>query len=69
MFREMVTQKLNHVIFFFLQNGEFQFYLNDRQNSFVEDGIFYIRPTMLTDDEDFLRSGTLDVNGGSPYDQ
>ncbi|KAL1375963.1 hypothetical protein pipiens_004544 [Culex pipiens pipiens] len=49
-------------------NGEFQFYLNDRQNSFVEDGIFYIRPTMLTDDEDFLRSGTLDVNGGSPYD-
>ncbi|KAL9698642.1 hypothetical protein quinque_002083 [Culex quinquefasciatus] len=51
-------------------NGEFQYYLNNRQNSYVENGIFYIRPTLIADEagEDFLTSGTLDAHGGSPYD-
>ncbi|KXJ79573.1 hypothetical protein RP20_CCG000362 [Aedes albopictus] len=51
-------------------NGEFQYYLNNRRNSYVENGTLYIRPTLLADEtgEEFLTSGTLDLNGGSPYD-
>ncbi|EAT38986.1 AAEL009178-PA [Aedes aegypti] len=51
-------------------NWEFQYYLNNRKNSYVENGILYIRPTLLADEtgEEFLTSGTLNLNGGSPYD-
>ncbi|XP_062537645.1 beta-1,3-glucan-binding protein-like [Armigeres subalbatus] len=51
-------------------NWEFQYYLNSRQNSYVENGTLFIRPTLLSDEtgEEFLTSGTLDINGGSPYD-
>ncbi|XP_058453580.1 beta-1,3-glucan-binding protein-like [Malaya genurostris] len=50
-------------------NGEFQYYLNNRENSFVEDGVFYIKPTLLGIEpggEEFLSSGTLDIHGGDP---
>ncbi|KAL1505517.1 hypothetical protein ABEB36_005065 [Hypothenemus hampei] len=51
-------------------NWEFEYYLNNRSNSFVKDGNLHIKPTYLSDDygEDFLHSGTLDINGGSPAD-
>ncbi|KAJ8916920.1 hypothetical protein NQ315_013391 [Exocentrus adspersus] len=44
-------------------NYEFQWYNNDRNNSYTEDGIYHIRPTLLADDtgEDFLYSGTIDL--------
>lgn len=53
-----------------LQNWEFQYYLNNRQNSYIENGVLYLRPTLLVegDDDSFLTSGTLDINGGSPHD-
>ncbi|XP_060533796.1 beta-1,3-glucan-binding protein-like [Cylas formicarius] len=52
-------------------NLEFQYYTNNRSNSFVNKGYLHIRPTFLSDEfgEAFLSSGTLDVNGGSPADQ
>ncbi|XP_050071967.1 beta-1,3-glucan-binding protein-like [Anopheles maculipalpis] len=52
-------------------NWEFQWYLNHRSNSYCENGIFYIRPTLLADDtgEAFLSSGTLNIHGGQPADQ
>ncbi|XP_041787224.1 beta-1,3-glucan-binding protein-like [Anopheles merus] len=51
-------------------NWEFQYYLNSRRNSFVKDGIFFIRPTLLADEtgEEFLSSGNLNIHGGTPYD-
>ncbi|XP_065094013.1 beta-1,3-glucan-binding protein-like [Ochlerotatus camptorhynchus] len=51
-------------------NWEFQYYLNSRRNSYVEDGTLIIRPTLLTDEmgEEFLTTGTLNLHGGSPYD-
>ncbi|XP_053697477.1 beta-1,3-glucan-binding protein-like isoform X2 [Sabethes cyaneus] len=52
-----------------VENGEFQYYLNHRDNSFVEDGIFYIKPTLMGIEpggEEFLNSGTLDIHGGDP---
>ncbi|KAL9698639.1 hypothetical protein quinque_002080 [Culex quinquefasciatus] len=51
-------------------NWEFQYYLNNRQNSYIENGVLYLRPTLLVegDDDSFLTSGTLDINGGSPHD-
>ncbi|XP_019560576.3 beta-1,3-glucan-binding protein [Aedes albopictus] len=51
-------------------NWEFQYYLNSRRNSYVQNGVLYIRPTLLADEtgEDFLSTGTLNIHGGSPYD-
>ncbi|KAJ9598215.1 hypothetical protein L9F63_011098 [Diploptera punctata] len=42
-------------------NQEFQYYRNNRKNSYVRDGILYIKPTLVADEkgEDFLYSGTL----------
>lgn len=53
------------------QNWEFQYYNNNRTNSYAEGGILHIVPTLLADDngENFLYSGTLDINGGSPADE
>ncbi|KAG5674655.1 hypothetical protein PVAND_004609 [Polypedilum vanderplanki] len=44
---------------------EFQWYTNNRSNSFVEDGNLNLRPTLTADDfgEYFLYSGTLDLHG------
>ncbi|XP_056629844.1 uncharacterized protein LOC130440605 [Diorhabda sublineata] len=52
-------------------NWEFQWYTNNRSNSYVENGYLNIRPTLVADEfgNDFLYSGTLDINGGSPADQ
>ncbi|XP_044270616.1 beta-1,3-glucan-binding protein-like [Tribolium madens] len=52
-------------------NWEFEWYTNSRYNSYSEDGILYIKPTLLADEtgEEFLSSGHLDINGGSPADE
>lgn len=44
-------------------NGEFEYYRNNRSNSYAQDGHLHIKPTYLADDygEDFLYSGTLDL--------
>ncbi|XP_060073960.1 beta-1,3-glucan-binding protein-like [Ylistrum balloti] len=51
-------------------NWEFQYYLNNRSNSYVKDGVLYIKPTLTTDrfGPDFLTTGTLDLWGGTPGD-
>ncbi|XP_046456406.1 beta-1,3-glucan-binding protein-like [Daphnia pulex] len=45
-------------------NQEFQYYHNLTENSYVRDGILYIKPTLTADrfDEDFLYNGELDLN-------
>ena len=52
-------------------NWEFQAYLNNRSNSFVRDGILYIKPTLMEDQigyENVRHGYTLNVWGGSPAD-
>jgi len=51
-------------------NWEFQWYTNNRSNSFVKDGKLHIRPTLTSDiyGEKFLTSGFLQLGGGSPAD-
>lgn len=53
-------------------NWEFQAYGNNRSNSYVEDGVFYIQPTLLADDigaDNVEKAGTtLDYWGGTPAD-
>ncbi|XP_071954283.1 beta-1,3-glucan-binding protein-like [Antedon mediterranea] len=51
-------------------NWEFQYYTNNRSNSYTKDGKLYIKPTLTSDkyNEDFLSSGTLDLWGASPAD-
>jgi beta-glucanase (GH16 family) len=52
-------------------NWEFQWYTNNRSNSFVENGVLNIRPTLTSDElgDAFLTSGTLSVHGGDPSNQ
>ncbi|XP_055641211.1 beta-1,3-glucan-binding protein-like [Toxorhynchites rutilus septentrionalis] len=52
-------------------NWEFQWYTNNRSNSFVEDGKLFIRPTLTADEfgEGFLTSGTINLNGNRPIEQ
>ncbi|XP_077861477.1 beta-1,3-glucan-binding protein-like [Saccoglossus kowalevskii] len=51
-------------------NWEFQYYTNNRSNSYVRDGILYIRPTLTTETygDDFLWTGKLEIWGASPAD-
>lgn len=44
-------------------NDEFQYYADRGENSYVRDGILYIKPTLTADTygEDFLYHGTLDL--------
>ena len=52
-------------------NWEFEAYLNNRSNSYVRDGILYIKPTLMEDQIgiDNLKNGyTMDIWGGSPAD-
>ncbi|PIK33946.1 putative beta-1,3-glucan-binding protein [Apostichopus japonicus] len=51
-------------------NWEFQYYTNNRSNSYVRDNILYIKPTLTADKEGegFLTSGTLNLWGASPAD-
>ncbi|CAH0546482.1 unnamed protein product [Brassicogethes aeneus] len=52
-------------------NYEFQYYCNNRSNSYVENGVLHIKPTLLADEkgEAFLSSGTMQIYGGTPTDQ
>lgn len=51
-------------------NWEFQWYVNNRSNSYVRDGVLYIKPTLTEDaiGETIMRTGTVDIWGGSPAD-
>ncbi|XP_077294227.1 beta-1,3-glucan-binding protein-like [Arctopsyche grandis] len=53
------------------ENWEFQWYTNNRTNSYTKNGHLYIRPTLLADQtgEGFLTSGTLSCHGGAPADE
>lgn len=46
-------------------NQEFQYYTNNRTNSFVKNGVLYLKPTLTNDSfyDSFLTSGTLDLWG------
>ncbi|XP_031636941.1 beta-1,3-glucan-binding protein-like [Contarinia nasturtii] len=50
---------------------EFQWYTNNRSNSFCEEGYLHIRPTLTSDvyGETFLSSGVVNLHGGSDADQ
>lgn len=52
-------------------NWEFQWYTNNRSNSYVEDQVLHIVPTLMAEEfgESFLSSGTLNIHGGAPADQ
>ncbi|TNV77979.1 hypothetical protein FGO68_gene3752 [Halteria grandinella] len=52
-------------------NWEFEWYVNNRSNSYVRDGVLYIKPTLTEDaiGENTLRTGTVDIWGGAPADQ
>ncbi|XP_037961545.2 beta-1,3-glucan-binding protein [Plutella xylostella] len=52
-------------------NWEFQWYSNNRSNSFAHSGLLFIRPSLLADQfgANFLTSGTLDIEGGAPADR
>jgi len=49
-------------------NWEFQYYLNNRTNSYVKNGNLFIRPTLTSDryGEEFLSRGNLDLWGSAP---
>lgn len=51
-------------------NWEFQAYTHNRTNSYVRDGILYLKATLTSDTfgEEFLTSGLLDYWGGQPAD-
>ena len=52
-------------------NWEFEVYNNNRTNSFVDDGVLYLQPTLTSDylGEDGVRTGSLNLWGGTPADQ
>ena len=47
-------------------NWEFEWYTNNRTNSFVQDGVLYLQPTLTVDNfgEDTLRTGDVNLWGG-----
>ena len=52
-------------------NWEFEYYSNNRTNSYVQDSVLYIQPTFLADDigEDALKKGyRMDIWGSVPGD-
>ena len=53
------------------KNNEFEAYNNNRTNSFIRDGVLFLKPTLTAErlGEEALYSGTLDMRGGAPYDQ
>lgn len=53
-------------------NWEFEHYTNNRSNSYVRDGILYLRPSLTEDDIGLsnVKNGyTMDIWGGSPADR
>lgn len=51
-------------------NWEFQWYVNNRTNSFVKDSVLYIKPTFTEDciGTQTLNSGSVNIWGGAPAD-
>lgn len=51
-------------------NNEFQWYVNDRENSFIKDGNLHIKPTLTADTigEEELKSGTVEIPTGECTD-
>ena len=51
-------------------NWEFEYYTNNRSNSYVKDGVLYLQPTLMADDigTSALSSATLDIWGATPAD-
>ena len=51
-------------------NWEFEYYTNNRTNSFVKDGILHLQPSFTEDTigETAFKTGTLNLWGGSPAD-
>jgi len=53
-------------------NWEFEYYNNNRSNSYVKDSVLYLKPTLLADDigvSNLCSGYNMDVWGGSPADQ
>jgi beta-glucanase (GH16 family) len=52
-------------------NWEFELYNNNRTNSFTEDGILYLQPTLTADylGEAGVKTGSMNLWGGAPADQ
>lgn len=52
-------------------NWEFQWYLNNRSNSYAENGVLYLTPTLTSDaiGEEGLRSAHINLHGGSSVDE
>jgi len=50
-------------------NKEFQFYTNNRSNSYIQDEKLFLKPTLTTDqyNEEYLTSGTLDLWGSTQH--
>lgn len=50
-------------------NKEFQYYTNNRTNSYIKDRCLYLKPTLTNDtyDDNFLTSGALDLWGTNPF--
>ena len=51
-------------------NWEFEMYLNQRENSFVKNGVLYLQPTLTADKigDTAVKSGTYSLWGSSPAD-
>ena len=51
-------------------NWEFEYYSNNRTNSYVKDGALYIQPTLLADEigENGVETGSLSIWGSVPGD-
>jgi hypothetical protein len=71
--KKKIECSLKYIFYMFMciQEPEFQWYTNNRSNSFVEDGNLNIRPTLTADDfgEYFLYTGTIDLHSGSPNER
>jgi beta-glucanase (GH16 family) len=53
-------------------NWEFQYYTNNRTNSFVKDGVLHLKPTLtsdLTGDESLMNGHEINLWGSTPADQ
>mmetsp|Transcript_56125 Transcript_56125/g.93538 ORF Transcript_56125/g.93538 Transcript_56125/m.93538 type:complete len:431 (-) Transcript_56125:97-1389(-) len=53
-------------------NWEFEYYTNNRTNSYVKNGVLYIKPTLTNNtftSDNFLTSGDINIWGGTPADQ
>lgn len=65
-FDEFDTNVWNHLVTAWRGgNDEFQYYRNNRKNSFVKDGVLHIRPTFVADElgEEFLLKGNITAEG------